>query len=72
MSTRNIIWLVIVVAVGIGVGIVAGPWWGVVAAVASLAVSELIERAARAKRNAAAGRDNASPLSGMLASRRKR
>jgi hypothetical protein len=72
MSTRNIVWLVIVAAVGVVVGITVGPWWGVLAAVVTLAASELVERSARTKRNAAAGRDNTSPLSSMLASRRKR
>lgn len=46
----QIIWLVAIVAVGVIVGIVAGAWWGVGAAVVMLAISEVTERVQRARR----------------------
>jgi hypothetical protein len=50
VSTRNLVWLaVIVVALVIG-WIASGFWVGVIAAVAVLVVSEVYERIARAKR----------------------
>lgn len=45
----QIIWLVAIVVVGVVVGILAGPWWGVGAAALVLAVSEVIERVQRAR-----------------------
>jgi len=45
----QIIWLVAIVAVGVIVGILAGAWWGVGAAVIMLAISEVVERAQRAR-----------------------
>jgi predicted membrane protein len=38
-----------IVAVGVIVGILAGPWWGVAAAVIMLAISEVIERVQRSR-----------------------
>ena len=62
MSKRNLIWLAVVVAVGIVVWLAAGFLWGLLAAVATLVVSELIERSARRKRLAAKGAAPAAPL----------
>jgi hypothetical protein len=45
----QIIWLVVIVAVGVAVGILAGAWWGVGAAVILLAISEVIERVQRSR-----------------------
>jgi hypothetical protein len=45
----QIIWLIVIVAVGVTVGILAGAWWGVGAAVVVLAISEVIERVQRAR-----------------------
>jgi predicted membrane protein len=45
----QIIWLAAIVAVGVIVGVLAGPWWGVGAAVIMLAISEVIERVQRAR-----------------------
>jgi nitrogen fixation protein FixH len=52
MSKRNVVWLVAIVVVG-AIAWVAVTWWiGLVAAGATLAVSELFERAARKRRRA--------------------
>jgi MFS superfamily sulfate permease-like transporter len=45
----QIIWLIAIVAVGVIVGVAAGVWWGVGAAVIMLVVNEVIERAQRAR-----------------------
>lgn len=45
----QIIWLMAIVAVGVTVGVVAGAWWGVGAAVIMLAISEVIERVQRSR-----------------------
>ena len=45
----QIIWLIVIVAVGVIVGVLAGAWWGVGAAVIMLAISEVIERVQRAR-----------------------
>lgn len=50
MSTRNLIWLVVIVAVGLVVGFTAGWLLGLIAAGVTLAVSEVVERRARAQR----------------------
>lgn len=64
MSTRNLIWLAVIV-VAATVGWVAGGWvWALGAAVVVLVVSEIVERR---RRHANAGR---SPLRGAIASRR--
>ncbi len=49
LRRSQIIWLVAIVAVGVIVGAVVGVWWGVGAAAIMLAVSEVIERAQRAR-----------------------
>lgn len=43
-------WLVMIVAVGLVIGIVVGPWWGLLAAAAVLLISEIVERVVRARR----------------------
>lgn len=45
----QIIWLVAIVAVGVILGVLAGPWWGVGAAVIVLVISEVFERVQRAR-----------------------
>lgn len=49
LRRSQIIWLVVIVAVGVTAGILAGAWWGVGAAVVTLAINEVIERAQRAR-----------------------
>ena len=53
MSKRNITWLAVVIAVGVIGWLVFGIVAGIVGAVLMLAVSEVIERRARAQRRAA-------------------
>lgn len=53
MSKRNMIWLAVVVAIGVAGWLVIGLVWGLVAAGATLAISEVVERRARARRLAA-------------------
>lgn len=45
----QIVWLILIVAVGVIVGVVAGAWWGVGAAAVVLAISEVVERIQRAR-----------------------
>jgi predicted membrane protein len=49
LRRSQIIWLVAVVAVGVIVGVLVGPWWGVGAAAIVLAISEVIERVQRSR-----------------------
>jgi hypothetical protein len=72
MSKRNIAWLVAIVVVGAIVWVAAGWLWGLIAAVAVLVVSELVERQARAKRQAERGVTPGSPLRDVVKSRRPR
>lgn len=44
-----VVWLLVIVAVGVVVGMLAGVWWGVGAAVITLAISEVIERVQRSR-----------------------
>lgn len=53
MSKRNIIWLVVVIAVGVVGWLVLGWVWGLLAAAVVLVVSEVVERRARRQRLAA-------------------
>lgn len=53
MSKRNIIWLVVVVAVGVVTWLAIGKIAGLVAAAIVLAVSEIVERRARTQRRRA-------------------
>lgn len=71
MTKRNIAWLVAIVAVGVGVTLVAGVVWGLIAAGVVLVVSELVERAVRRKRRAARGASGAPSLGDAINSRRK-
>ena len=52
MSKRNMTWLAVVVAVGALVWIAFGVVLGLLAAAATLVVSEVVERRVRAKRRA--------------------
>ena len=45
----QIIWLIAVVATGVVVGILAGAWWGIGAAVIVLVISEATERIQRTR-----------------------
>jgi uncharacterized ion transporter superfamily protein YfcC len=49
LRRSQIIWLVVLVAVGVIVGVLAGAWWGIGAAVIVLALSEVIERVQRSR-----------------------
>ncbi|MET0662483.1 MAG: hypothetical protein ABWZ42_05060 [Ilumatobacteraceae bacterium] len=49
LRRSQIIWLTAIVAVGVIVGFLAGPWWGVGAALTVLAISEVIERVRRSR-----------------------
>lgn len=71
MSKRNLIWLAAIVVVTVVVWIAAGWLWGVLAGVATLVISEVVERSARAKRLAASG-GQAPSVSGAIGARRKR
>ncbi|NND74162.1 MAG: hypothetical protein HKN44_04065 [Ilumatobacter sp.] len=53
MSKRNLAWLVAVLAIGAICWIALGPIGGLIAAAATLVVSEVVERRARAQRLAA-------------------
>ena len=57
MSRRNVIWLVAIVVVGAVVWIAAGWLWGLLAAVATLVVSEVVERRRRARLRRERGAD---------------
>ncbi len=50
VSKRNIAWLVAIAIVGVGAGFAFGLSWGLIAAGATVVVSEIVERVARAKR----------------------
>lgn len=71
MSKRNLIWLAVIAVVTIVVWISAGWLWGILAGVATLVVSETVERAARKRRVAASGADMPS-VRDAIGSRRKR
>ena len=66
-------WLVVIVVVGVAVGVVAGWLWGVVAAGATLVVSEVVERARRERKRRERG-DAAAKVSvrDAVTSRRRR
>jgi len=49
LHRSQIIWIVAIVVVGVIVGVLAGAWWGVGAAAAVLAISEVIERVQRSR-----------------------
>lgn len=71
MSKRNLVWLVAIVVVGAVAWITAGPLWGLVAAVATLLVSEVVERVVRARRRAVRGLAATSVRDGVEARRRR-
>jgi len=72
MSKRNLIWLVVVVAVGILVGIAAGWLWGILAAAVTLVISETVERARRQRLRAARGVEGAPSVKDAITDRRRR
>jgi len=49
LHRSQIIWLLAIIAGGVIVGFLAGPWWGVGAAAILLAFSEVIERSKRSR-----------------------
>jgi hypothetical protein len=49
LRRSQIIWLMVIVAVGVIAGVVAGPWWGIGAALILLALNEVIERVQRSR-----------------------
>jgi len=49
LRRSQIVWLVAIAAAGLTVGVLAGAWWGVGAAVLVLAISEVIERIQRSR-----------------------
>jgi hypothetical protein len=53
MMTRNMVWLAVIVAVGLIGWLAFGLVVGLIAAAATLVVSEVVERWARARRRAA-------------------
>jgi hypothetical protein len=71
VSRRNLAWLVVVVGAGLVVGVTAGWLWGVLAAVAVLAISETVERTLRKRRRAARGITEAPKLRDAITSRRR-
>jgi hypothetical protein len=50
LRRSQIIWLIVIVAVGVTVGVLAGVWWGLGAAAIALAISEIVERVQRSRR----------------------
>jgi len=71
MSKRNVTWLVAIVGAGIVVWLLAGALWGLLAAVAVLVVSEVVERALRRRRRAASGSSGPS-VGDIIATRRRK
>jgi hypothetical protein len=49
LRRSQLVWLALIVAVGLVVGVIAGVWWGIGAAVVVLLVSEIVERVQRAR-----------------------
>ncbi len=58
MSTRNLIWLIVVIAVGAAGWFLGGWIIGLIAGIATLVISEVVERRARRQRIATAQRAN--------------
>ena len=52
MSKRNLIWLIVIVAIAAIVWVVAGWLFGLIAGGVTLVASEVVERAARRQRRA--------------------
>lgn len=57
MSTRNLIWLAVIVVVGVVVWIIVGAVWGLVAAGVALVASEAVQRVQRRQRASETGAD---------------
>lgn len=73
MSRRNVAWLVVIVAVGLVVGVFVGWLWGVLAALATLVVSEVVERSRRARLRRERGADAPrARVRDVVTSRRRR
>lgn len=62
MSKRNLVWLVVIVGVTVIAWIALGALWGIVLGVATLVVSEAVERTRRRKRQIARGVEPTSPM----------
>lgn len=73
MTRRNVTWLVVIVVVGVAVGALVGWLWGVLAAVATLVVSEVLERTRRARIRRERGADvPRARVRDVITSRRRR
>lgn len=67
------VWLAVIVVVGVVLGVVAGWLWGVLAALAALVVSELVERRRRARLRRERGADTRrAGVRDVVNSRRRR
>jgi hypothetical protein len=49
LRRSQIVWLAAIVVVGVVLGVLAGPWWGLGAAAIVLVANEVIERIQRAR-----------------------
>lgn len=72
MSKRNIAWLAAIVVIGGIVWIAANFVWGLVAAIVTLVVSEVVQRTARQRRRAARGQASGTELKDVVNARRRR
>jgi nitrogen fixation protein FixH len=72
MTKRNVMWLVVLVAVGVIVAISVSLVWGLLAAGAVLVSSELFERARRKRLRAARGITSRPSVTDAIRSRRGR
>lgn len=72
MSKQNAAWAAAVVAVGAIVWIASGAIWGLIAAAATLLLSEVVQRTMRMRRRAARGDTSSPSVTDAVKSRRKR
>ncbi len=70
MSKRNLVWLAAIVAVGAVLWIAFNWLWGVVGAIAVMALSEVVERSRRKKRRAARGDTSKHSVLGVVQRKR--
>lgn len=67
------VWLVVIVVVGVLVGVLVGWLWGVLAALGTLVVSEVVERGRRARIRRERGTDAPSTsVRDVIGQRRRR
>ncbi len=72
MSKRNLVWLVVVVVVGATIGVAVGWLWGVLAAIATLVVSEVVERKRRRGLREARGAEGSPSIKDAISHQRRR